>query len=64
MFNHLSEDEVSKVEKALAEKQEWYDKKFALSMNLKKTDDPPVIAQQILTERQVCPVTTVGRGNF
>jgi len=51
LYNHLTEEEVSKVEKSLAEKQDWYNKQHTACINLKKTDDPPVLTSQIITEK-------------
>ena len=41
------------MEKSLSEKREWRDKQLNACISLKKTDDPPVLTQQINSERQV-----------
>ena len=53
MYNHLTEEEVKKVEKVMGEKQDWYNKQHTACINLKKTDDPPVLTSQINSERSV-----------
>ena len=37
----------------MGEKQDWYNKQHTACINLKKTDDPPVLTSQINSERNV-----------
>ncbi|XP_023335188.1 heat shock 70 kDa protein 4 [Eurytemora carolleeae] len=50
-FNHLDEAEVSKVEKAIAEKSDWYQRMATEISKLSKTVDPPVLASQFIQEK-------------
>jgi len=50
-FNHLDPAEVAKVEKAIAEKTEWYNRMAGEINKLSKTGEPPVLASQFLQEK-------------
>jgi len=50
-FNHLDPAEVGKVEKAIAEKTEWYNRMAGELGKLTKTMDPPVLASQFYQEK-------------
>jgi len=50
-FNHLDPAEVSKVEKAIAEKLEWFNRMAGELSKLAKTADPPVLASQFIQEK-------------
>merc|ERR1712002_1200517 len=51
-FSHLDQAEVEKVQKAIAEKQEWFSRMCAEIQKLQKTSDPPVLASQFLQEKE------------
>jgi len=50
-FNHLDAAEVGKVEKAITEKTEWYNRMAGELGKLTKTMDPPVLASQFYQEK-------------
>jgi len=50
-FNHLDPAEVGKVEKAIAEKTEWFNRMAGEVGKLTKTMDPPVLASQFFQEK-------------
>jgi len=50
-FNHLDPAEVSKVEKAIAEKLEWFNRMAGELNKMAKTADPPVLASQFIQEK-------------
>merc|ERR1712018_159719 len=51
-FNHLDAAEVEKVQKAIAEKQDWFNRMCADVSKLDKTSDPPVLASQFYQEKE------------
>merc|ERR1712226_1600583 len=51
-FNHLDTAEVEKVQKAIAEKQDWFSRMCADVSKLDKTSDPPVLASQFYQEKE------------
>lgn len=51
-FNHLDTAEVEKVQKAIAEKQDWFSRMCADVSKLDKTSDPPVLAAQFYQEKE------------
>jgi len=51
-FNHLDAAEVEKVQKAIAEKQDWFSRMCADVSKLDKTSDPPVLASQFYQEKE------------
>jgi len=51
-FNHLDTAEVEKVQKAISEKQEWFNRMCADVAKLDKTSDPPVLAAQFYQEKE------------
>merc|ERR1712088_1081446 len=51
-FNHLDTAEVEKVQKAIAEKQDWFSRMCADVSKLDKTSDPPVLASQFCQEKE------------
>lgn len=51
-FSHLDQAEVEKVQKAIAEKQEWFSRQCAEIQKLQKTSDPPVLASQFIQEKE------------
>lgn len=51
-FNHLDVAEVEKVQKAIAEKQDWFSRMCADVSKLDKTSDPPVLASQFYQEKE------------
>merc|ERR1712218_100955 len=51
-FNHLDTTEVEKVQKAIAEKQDWFSRMCADVSKLVKTSDPPVLASQFYQEKE------------
>merc|ERR1719225_750086 len=50
-YNHLAAAEVDKVQKAIQEKQDWFNKMCADIQKLEKTADPPVLAAQFMQEK-------------
>lgn len=50
-FNHLDPAEVGKVEKAIKEKSDWYNRMAGDISKLTKTMDPPVLASQFVQEK-------------
>jgi heat shock protein 4 len=50
-YNHIDKVDMDKVEKMIREKRDWLDKNSALLSGLKKTADPPVVAQAIRNEK-------------
>lgn len=51
-YSHLDAAEVGKVEKAITEKSEWYNRVAAEIAKLAKTADPPVLASQFSQEKE------------
>merc|ERR1719318_2055465 len=51
-FNHLDAAEVEKVQKAIAEKQDWFNRMCADVSKMDKTSDPPVLASQFYQEKE------------
>merc|ERR1711872_801716 len=51
-FNHLDAAEVEKVQKAIAEKQDWFNRMCADVSKMDKTSDPPVLAAQFVQEKE------------
>merc|ERR1712088_814646 len=51
-FNHLDAAEVEKVQKAIAEKQDWFNRMCADVSKMDKTSDPPVLASQFSQEKE------------
>merc|ERR1712029_271774 len=51
-FNHLDAAEVEKVQKAIAEKQDWFNGMCADVSKMDKTSDPPVLASQFYQEKE------------
>jgi len=51
-FNHLDTAEVEKVQKAIQEKQDWFDRMCAEVAKMDKTSDPPVLASQFVQEKE------------
>jgi len=51
-FNHLDSLEVEKVQKAIIEKQDWFNRMCADIAKLDKTNDPPVLAAQFIQEKE------------
>jgi len=51
-FNHLDSQEVEKVQKAIIEKQEWFNRMCADIAKMDKTSDPPVLAAQFVQEKE------------
>merc|ERR1711872_745613 len=51
-FNHLDAAEVEKVQKAIAEKQDWFNRMCADVSKMDKTADPPVLASQFYQEKE------------
>lgn len=51
-FNHLDVAEVDKVQKAIQEKQDWFDRMCAEVAKMDKTSDPPVLASQFVQEKE------------
>lgn len=51
-FNHLDSLEVEKVQKAIMEKQDWFNRMCADIAKLDKTNDPPVLAAQFIQEKE------------
>jgi len=51
-FSHLDVAEVEKVQKAIGEKQEWFNRMCAELQKLTKTSDPPVLASQFIQEKE------------
>merc|ERR1712062_918517 len=50
-YNHLDAAEVDKVQKAIQEKQDWFNKMCTDIQKLEKTADPPVLAAQFMQEK-------------
>jgi len=50
-FNHLDQAEVAKVEKAITEKSDWYNRMASELTKLTKYQDPPVLASQFTQEK-------------
>lgn len=51
-FNHLDLGEVEKVQKAIGEKQDWFNRMCSELQKLAKTSDPPVLASQFVQEKE------------
>lgn len=51
-FSHLDSLEVEKVQKAIVEKQDWFNRMCADVAKLDKTNDPPVLAAQFYQEKE------------
>merc|ERR1712088_965492 len=51
-FNHLDAAEVEKVQKAIVEKQDWFNRMCADVSKMDKTSDPPVLASQFCQEKE------------
>lgn len=51
-FSHLDTLEVEKVQKAIAEKQDWFNRMCADVAKMEKTSDPPVLAAQFYQEKE------------
>jgi len=51
-FSHLDIAEVEKVQKAIGEKQDWFNRMCAELQKLSKTGDPPVLASQFVQEKE------------
>jgi len=51
-FNHLDGVEVEKVQKAIDEKQDWFNRMCADIQKLQKTQDPPVLSSQFIQEKE------------
>merc|ERR1711963_1096253 len=63
-FNHLDAAEVEKVQKAIAEKQDWFNRMCADVSKLDKTSDPPVLASQFYQEKVKVKVRINPNGIF
>jgi len=62
-FNHLDTLEVEKVQKAINEKQEWFNRMCAVIAKMDKTSDPPVLASRRRNPSGTWPVTYSTRPN-
>merc|ERR1712211_83308 len=51
-INQLDAAEVEKVQKAIAEKQDWFNRMCADVSKMDKTSDPPVLASQFYQEKE------------
>ncbi|XP_070553175.1 heat shock 70 kDa protein 4-like [Ptychodera flava] len=51
-YDHIPEEDMKKVEKALKEKQKWYDTKLNAQNQLAPHQNPAVMSDQILTEKK------------
>jgi hypothetical protein len=52
-YNHISQEDVDKVKKCLAEKEEWYNKNSMDSQKQSLYDSPSVLVSQIWSTKQV-----------
>lgn len=52
-YSHLTDEEVTKVDKTVEEKWNWLEEKRVQLMNTLKTQQPPVTVAQIRAEKQV-----------
>jgi len=50
-YSHLDQAEVEKVQKAISEKQDWFNRMCGDLQKLAKTSDPPVLASQFTMEK-------------
>lgn len=50
-FNHLDKEQVAKVEKAINEKSDWFNRMASELSKLTKPQDPPVLASQFTQEK-------------
>ncbi len=51
-YSHLTAEDAAKVEKAIAEKREWHEKKSQECSRVPKTANPPVLSAQFTAERK------------
>lgn len=52
-FEHITEEEIKKVEQTIQEKWTWLEEKRVLLNQTPRTQQPPVYVNQIRAERQV-----------
>ena len=53
LYAHIEQADMDKVEKALQEKSEWFDKKSNLASKQVPHQDPVVLSSDILSQRKV-----------
>jgi len=52
-YSHLEKEDITKVQKCLKEKQEWFDKQLNAQNKLKKHESPTVLVSQIKQTNKV-----------
>jgi len=52
-YDHLTEEEIKKLQKAVKEKEDWFNSKSNAQAKVADTKDPAVLSVSILAEKQV-----------
>lgn len=53
-YDHIEKSDVDKVEKILNEKSNWFGSRITQMAQLKRHENPVVLASQVRSEKQVC----------